>query len=707
MQLKRIRISHFRSLRDCTVEIGAHTAVLGGNGTGKSTLLRAVDRFYAPSSVVELDDFFGRDPSRPIEIELTFTDFTEAERAVFGERIHDDEMSVVRVFETGGAKGNGKYYGVTGQAPEFHAFRQGASARARAEAYEAIRALGSPFDELQAVRTDADRYAELAAWEQRHPERLQNQRDDGQFFGFTNVFRGALQRFTSFVFVPAVRDAKADSEDAKGAVIAQLMQLVVRSAVEQRQEFREWQSRIDAEYKALTDPEKLTELGSLSSELSGTLKSFYGDAAVNLAWRAADGFAIPLPAAEVSLDEDGFDGPVDRKGHGLQRAFVLTLLQHLAKATAASEANKQADATGDAQNQPDRAHDEQEAATPETPPPEVGTDPTVPPYVLPGLILAIEEPELYQHPTKQRHFARVLQQLSDGSLPGVAATTQVLFASHSSLFVSMGRFDEIHLARRQHALEFAHKECVLTSSTLDDVCRRLESAFGEAEGTHTAEGLRSRLHVIGPELAEGFFADLVVLVEGASDKAALLATASEMGLSLEALGVAILPCGGKTVLSKPAAVFQALRIPTYIIFDCDKGKGDDEKLDHNRALQRLAGVPESGLFDCQSEVSRNFASYEVDLEAVLQNELGAAYEEELDAARVRLGLQNRKQVSKSPVAMAEVMQEAAKRGARSTTLEQIVEAIVAAQASAHALPARDARIVRRLVPEEVVVEPTT
>lgn len=33
----------------------------------------------------------------------------------------------------------------------------------------------------------------------------------------------------------------------------------------------------------------------------------------------------------------------------------------------------------------------------------------------PDLILAIEEPELYQHPTKQRHFARVLDALSSGN----------------------------------------------------------------------------------------------------------------------------------------------------------------------------------------------------------------------------------------------------------------------------------------------------
>ena len=73
MILSRVAIRNFRSIRDCEVRLGTHTAILGGNGAGKSTVLRAIERFYASSTTIELDDFFGRMPDRPIEIELTFT----------------------------------------------------------------------------------------------------------------------------------------------------------------------------------------------------------------------------------------------------------------------------------------------------------------------------------------------------------------------------------------------------------------------------------------------------------------------------------------------------------------------------------------------------------------------------------------------------------------------------------------------------------
>lgn len=52
------------------------------------------------------------------------------------------------------------------------------------------------------------------------------------------------------------------------------------------------------------------------------------------------------------------------------------------------------------------------------------------------LILAVEEPELYMHPTAQRTIRRVLRAISDGN-------DQVLFTTHSPLLVDVTYFDEI------------------------------------------------------------------------------------------------------------------------------------------------------------------------------------------------------------------------------------------------------------------------
>jgi len=44
MQLERARIKNFRSLRDIEVSFGAHTALIGGNGAGKSSILKAIEK---------------------------------------------------------------------------------------------------------------------------------------------------------------------------------------------------------------------------------------------------------------------------------------------------------------------------------------------------------------------------------------------------------------------------------------------------------------------------------------------------------------------------------------------------------------------------------------------------------------------------------------------------------------------------------------
>jgi hypothetical protein len=653
MILKRVSVKNFRAVREAEVELGAHTAILGGNGAGKSTILRAIEKFYASNSAVELDDFFGRRSDEPIEIGLTFTGFSDDELERFGERVQNDEMTVVRVFEAGAGRTNGRYFGSTPQHPAFAEVRAAAGAADKRRVFNEFRQ-AQPAYGFQTVARADDIEPQLTAWELAHPQDCVLMRDDGQFFGFSNVGRGSLQKSTSFVFIPAVRDASADALDSRGAVIARLMELVVRSAVQRRADVRSFQTRMSDEYRALVDPDRLPELGALAGTLTTTLQDFYAEAGVALRWRTPDELSVPLPTADVMLDEDGFEGPVDRKGHGLQRAFIVTLLQHLARASAA------------------------EAAAEPLPEGEPAVDveaPPAPPYVLPGLILAIEEPELYQHPTKQRHFAKVLARLTDGSLPGVATRTQVMFASHSSLFVSLDRFDEVRLARRHSPGGGADKECRITHSTLGAVAARLEQAFQREAGSFSADVLKGKLHVIGPELAEGFFAELVVLVEGASDRAALIAAAALDGIDFEAVGVAVLPADGKSNIDRPAAIFLELEVPVYAIWDCDAGSAQAENTACNHALQRLLGA--AVVYDAETRITDQFASFEVKLEDTLRAELTPEiFDRHLDAVREEFGLRRRADVIKAPFAMTEVLERAAADGARSATLAGMVTAIL-------------------------------
>lgn len=643
MQLQKAKITHFRSLRDVSVHFGPHTAFIGGNGAGKSSILKAIERFYSTAKVLDADDYFGRDTTIPVEIELTFNNLSPEELETFESRVRDGSLVVTRVFDS--TASSGRYYGSVPQNTDFLPVRAQGGATAKRDAYKELKASNAAYAGLPNAASAAAVDAALAAWETAHPDALTLERDDGQFFGFQNAGRGALGRHTSFVFVPAVREAANDAADSKASPIGRLLEILVRSSILKRAEVQQFQQDMAARYAELVAPENMPELGQLADNLTKDLKNLYGEAAVGLDWRPAGEIPVPLPAADVTLSDDGFGGPVDRQGHGLQRAFVFTILQHLARASA---------------------------------PPTVESDPNESPVPLaaPNLILAIEEPELYQHPTKQRHLSQVLRRLSTQLLPGVVGTTQIAFASHSPMFVSLTNADEIRFVRRTVCEDSDFKQCNLRALDLETIARKLEQAAGKPAGSYSAATLKPRLHILGTELAEGFFASGVVLVEGRSDRAALTATAKLLGVDFEAAGIAVLSVEGKNNLDRPYAIFRELGIPVYIVWDCDYGTSKHTPA-CNLLLSRLVEPDaDHGTADETTCIKSSCAHFRTKLEDCIKNDLGAdVYEACLANACEPYGFATNKDAQKSPDIMLGLFTAAKQQGHVCATIESLVSAI--------------------------------
>lgn len=648
MRLCRVHIKNFRAVQEATIEVGQHTVLLGPNGVGKSCTLKAIDKFFSKSPAVSAEDFHDKNVAEPIEITLTFSDFTAEEAGQFESRIHGGELVVTRLLVAGAApRDNGKYYGQAPRHPGFQHVRATAGALPRRQAYNALRTQ-ELYADLPAATAEAQVIEGMEAWEATHPEACELAMDDGQFFGFSNVGRGTLQRYISFVFVPAVRDAAADATDKGGSVVNQLIELLVKTVVQKREDFKEWQAATMEQYKELVSPENLGELGELSGILTSTLQNFYGDTEVDLAWRPPDEFRIALPAADVALTEQGYAGPVEGKGHGLQRAFIFTILQHLANAI---RSQVTVDEDEDALEGP-----EEETSH--------------------SLILAIEEPELYQHPTKQRHLARVLAEISAGNIPGVMSQTQILLCSHSPYFVSTERFPEVRLARRQITEGPLQGKFVVSSVTDAQVCQLLNETLQLQGGdAYTPESLIPRLHILDPLVAEGFFASAVVLVEGVGDRAALSAVANARGVNFEALGIAVLPVGGKINIARPHAVFSLFGIPVFALFDSDENLTvADRHPEVNAGIQRLSIVQEPVEF--RTFVGNRFASFRTCLELVLAEELGDHFDQQIALAAQKYGLP-KKRLLKSPVSLAEIITGCMASGSESPTMNSIVDRIAA------------------------------
>ena len=648
MIIKTVHVKNFRSILDEKIDCDNLTVLVGRNGTGKSSFLRAMEMFYDPSASVSAEDFYAEDSSKEIVIAVTFTDLNDEEKALFAPYLDGDDLTVARVF-TLSAKKSGTYHGMRLQNPDFAAVRNAGGKSEIKNKYGEI--IAAPkYSSLPKVKSADQAEEELKKWEAANPDSCTRLRDDGQFFGFTEVGQGYLGRYTRFIRIPAVRDAADDATEGKGSCVTEIIDLVVRNTLANREDFLKLKDDTQKKYREIMDPAKLTELSLLETQLSDTLRYYAPETNVSLEWVKLVDINFPLPKAEVKLHEDGFKSSVHRTGHGLQRAFILTMLQHLVAAKVTAGAADEGKTS--------------EAEIPEADKPQ-----------LPNLILAIEEPELYQHPSRQRHLAAILLKLAHGAIPGVAQKTQVLYSTHSPLFVGLDRFDQIRLLRKADHPTGKPRITKVAKAELNTVAEKLWEACGRQGDKYTADTLRPRLQAImTPWVNEGFFADVVVLVEGEGDRSAILGIAQSVSADFDADGISVIPCIGKNNLDRPLVIFSQLGIPVYVVWDSDHGE-KDAKPDVNRYLLRLVGQAED---DWPNEIAAYHACFKTKLEVVLSEEIGKElFDQKLAEVQQKLGITNRKDALKNPVVLYSIIEKAAADGKTSATLKSIIEKIVA------------------------------
>ena len=646
MIINSIRVQRFRSIKDQTLECDNLTALVGPNGSGKSSFLRALELFYAGSVNLDQDDFYNRDIEREMIITIVYSKLTADALGKFSRYVQDGILSIERVITFSNGKFTATYHGSRLQCSEFVLIRSVVSAKEKKEKYNKIRSQAQ-FEALPDWKNTDQAQKELENWEKKNPANLERIRDDGQFFGFTEVAQGYLGKYTRLLFISAVRDVSVDAEDKRGSVLTDLMDLVVRNVLANKDEVNKLNKDTQTRYEEILDPSKLSELKSLSTSLNKTLKTFVPDASVNLLWQPLEQISIPMPKADAKLVEDEFESSIERTGHGLQRAFIFTLLQHLelAQYKVSSENTY-----------------------------EEGTARHGSVVEMPNLILAIEEPELYQHPNRQRHLSKILLQFTTGPTPGVAEKTQILYATHSPFFVGIDRINNIRLIRKVSAGRNMPKMSRVVRTSLDTIAELLWKADGERGEKYNESTLIPRLQsIMSPWMSEGFFANVVVLVEGEDDRAAILAMAQHKGSDLESMGISVIPCNGKTNIDRPALIFRELGIDTYLIWDSDKN-GNNAKPEDNHRLLRILGEKTS---DWPSGVFDSYSCFEKDLDDTLTSEFGEGhFKKYLKGCQDELRIPKEKHAKKNPVVIEKILKKAEESGLCCKTLEAIIDKIL-------------------------------
>lgn len=576
-------------------------------------------------------------------MKVTFANLTQDEKKLFQLHIEGAELTVEKEITWPPGKGSQKYYGTSLKNPDFQAFYDARGGDMRSK-YNELRAR-QEYSSLPAYTNRGDAEKAISEWEQAHPERCERKRDGGQFFGFREVGEAHLERHTRFIFVPAVRDASEDVLEKKGSIITEIMDLVVRSVLAQRKEIAEFETQVNQRYMEVYNPSKIPELQTLEKTLSSFLQTYVPDTGVKLRWKEDIKLEIPMPTADVKIIEDEYGSPVGHTGHGVQRAFILAMLQFLALTETSA--------------QPESA-------------PVTETPEKQPVLKMPNLILGIEEPELYQHPDRQRHLSKVLAKLAQEGIQGLVEEMQVIFSTHSPLFVDLEQFEKIRVFKKTKEDENLPKQTKISYTTLAAVAEMLEKINNRPEGSYTGEALRARLRALmSPWVNEGFFARLVVLVEGIKDRAAILGAAAAMGHDLESQGVAVIPCNSKSFLDRAITIFSSLAIPTYAIWDSDHPKTDG--IGVNRCLLRLFDEAEE---DWPEKISDRFACFKQDLKQKLTEEMGDFFGTALHTCCTNFEIDKSEYGEENPAVYQYIFEEAKKQGKSSSTMEEIVSQII-------------------------------
>ena len=161
-----------------------------------------------------------------------------------------------------------------------------------------------------------------------------------------------------------------------------------------------------------------------------------------------------------------------------------------------------------------------------------------------GMVVLIEEPELFLRPQAQRYLYRLLRELA-------SAGNQVVYSTHAPTFLNVGRLDEL---------------AFVTRDTARGIRVHQPGAFPAASDFRV-------LSEFDAERSELFLARAVMLVEGVTEKLALPFVFRALGHDPDREAISIIECGGKANIPLFAAICRAAGVPCVAVHDRDAPPG--------------------------------------------------------------------------------------------------------------------------------------
>lgn len=562
MRLSQVCIKNYRSCRDVSLEIGDMHALVGANNAGKSSVLRALDFLFNPSTKnLNEESFWNKDTGLEIRVEAVFTDLTEAEQAELGGYLKPNgTFHIARSAKFGGRSADEDSDGES------------------ADKISIVQHYKKPVPRLEWLCENSINANKITEWwsqseelvvegvsfkaflESTRKPSVQHWKDKANDFiklhsdkipmqdqwienpkGYAGVLKGALP---FFVLVPAVRDVTDESKGTKSSPFGKLLYAILDTVTDEKKtQIESILQEIAKHMNRSGGDSRVPLIAETEKQLNSLLQDFFKGCDLEIEFSTPT-LEVLLSSPKLYVD-DGFRNAVENKGHGLQRAIIFTILRRYAEyMTSPAEGKKR------------------------------------------NLILAIEEPELYMHPQAQRTIRKVFQKIAGSG-------DQIIFSTHSSLLVDVAFFDEI--IRMESVCESTSCSRATVSTAWQLPMRRmildLETRFPGLRGKVSPESMRDRYsHAYNPRRNEGFFASRIILVEGATEEYSLPIYADCLeGCSFDPHNISVLECGGKDSIDRLYRIFNELHIPCFILFDYDTGNTENNAINTSKELLALVG----------------------------------------------------------------------------------------------------------------------
>nr|MDA8046521.1 AAA family ATPase [Actinomycetota bacterium] len=226
MRIRRVRVQGFRCLEDVDIPLDDVSTLIGPNGVGKSSILRALDWFFngSTSAGISHEDLSANAPDGRIRVEVEFAQLTLKDREQLGRYAPEgtDRVLLWRTWTDGADvfSGNARSY------PAFAPIRAASSAIDKRNLYATLRSERSELG-LPTANSAPKVEEALAAWEREHPEDLADSemQTSTKFFGFLGGAK--LSGVFDYVFVSADLRASDETQDTRNATVGRLLERTI------------------------------------------------------------------------------------------------------------------------------------------------------------------------------------------------------------------------------------------------------------------------------------------------------------------------------------------------------------------------------------------------------------------------------------------------------------------------------------------------